>query len=169
MITTAADRAAEALANQIPANLTAFVDPSGFSAQDQAYGLAAIEDALLRHGISLVPDRSKAQAVILPRAGVLSTDEKQILVGLPALPLPTPVGVTPITTPSISFYQKNTVNGIAKFAASVVDPDTGRLIVSTDPAFGFSHSSEGVALFLFSWRNNDSDIDLDKRQPKSAK
>src|ERR1700744_4921952 len=75
LITTAADRAADALAAQVPTNLTAFVDPSGFAAEDQAYGLAAINDALLRRGIRLVSDRTKADAIIAPRAGVLSSDE----------------------------------------------------------------------------------------------
>src|SRR5947209_19408371 len=65
LITTAADRAAEALAAQVPANLTAWIDPTGFSAQDQAYGLAAIQDALLRRGVKLV-DRGQAGWVILP-------------------------------------------------------------------------------------------------------
>lgn len=169
MISTAADRAAAALAAQIPANITAYVDLSEFSAEDQAYGIATINDALLRHGVRLVSDRSKAEAVIVPRAGVLSTDEKQVLFGLPALPFPTPVGAAPISTPSISFYRNDTVNGIAKFAASVYDPNTGRLILSTDPAYGFSHASQGVALFLFSWRTDDSDIDLANRQPRAGK
>jgi hypothetical protein len=168
LITTAADRAAEALANQIPANLTAFVDRSGFSAEDQAYGMAAIDDALLRRGIRLVSDRAKADAVIVPRAGVLSTDEEQTLLGIPPLPAPTPVAGGLITVPSLSLYQHSDESGIAKFAASVYDPKTGRLIVSTDPAYGFSHASDGVVLFLITWRKNDTDIDLDKRRPKSS-
>jgi hypothetical protein len=169
MITTAADRAAAALVAQIPGNLTAYVDPSGFSAEDQAYGIAAIDDALLKHGVRLVSDRAQADAVIVPRAGVLSTDEKQRLVGIPALPAPTPVAGNVVALPSLSLYQDQVVNGIAKFAASVYDPKTGKLIVSTDPAFGFSHSTEGVALFLFSWRRNDSDIDLSERKPQQPR
>jgi hypothetical protein len=166
LITTAADRAAQALANQIPANLSAFVDPSGFSAEDQAYGLAAIYDALLRRGIRLVSDRAKADAIIVPRAGVLSTDEKQTLVGIPSLPPSLISGGVAATTPALSFYQNSEESGIAKFAASVYDPQTGKLIVSTDPAYGFSHASDGVVLFLISWRRNDTDIDLSKRRAK---
>lgn len=169
LITTAADRAADALARQIPPGLTAFVDASGFSAQDQAYGLAAINDALLRRGIRLVSDRAKADAVIAPRAGVLSTDEQQTLLGIPPLPAPMPVASSLVTVPSLSLYQHNTENGIAKFAASVYDPKTGKLIVSTNPAYGFSHANDGVVLFLFTWRKNDTDIDLDARRPKSEK
>ena len=165
MITTAADRAAEALAAEIPADLTAYVDPSGFTAEDQAYGMAAIIDALLRRGIRLAASRGEADAVIAPRAGVLSTDEKQVLLGVPSLPAPTPAG-TIMTLPSLSLYQESVVNGVAKFAASVYDPKTGKLIVSTDPAFGFAHSTEGVVLFVITWRTNDSDIDLAGRKAK---
>jgi hypothetical protein len=86
LISTAANRAADALAAQVPTNLTAYVDPSGFSAQDQAYGMAAIKDALLRHGVRLVEERARADAIVLPRTGSLSTDERQSILGIPSLP-----------------------------------------------------------------------------------
>ena len=57
VINTAADRAAEALAAQVPPNLTAWIDSSGMSIRDDrnsAYALATIQDALLRHGVRLV-------------------------------------------------------------------------------------------------------------------
>ncbi|HEY2008410.1 MAG TPA: hypothetical protein VGH23_05445 [Rhizomicrobium sp.] len=163
LITTAADRAAEALAEQVPTNLTAWIDPSGFSAEDQAYGLAAIKDALLRHGVRLVSDQTKADAVILPRAGTLSTDEKNTLVGIPSLPVPLAPGVL---IPPLSLYSENSAKGAAKFAASIYDPKTGKLIVSTNPAYGFSRENDGVVLFFFSWRKNDMDIDLAKNPPR---
>ena len=163
LITTAADRAAEALAAQVPANLTAWIDVSGFSAEDQAYGLAAIQDALLRHGVRLMPDRNKADAVILPRAGMLSTYETNTLVGIPSLPAPVAPGVM---IPSLSLYSQNVAKGSAKFAASVYDPRTGKLIVSTDPAYGFSRIDNGVFLFLFTWHKNDMGVDFADNPPK---
>jgi len=161
LITTAADRAAEALAAQVPANLTAWIDPSGFSAQDQAYGLAAIQDALLRRGVKLV-DRGQADAVILPRAGTLSTDERNTLVGIPSLPAPLAPGVL---MPSLSLYSENIAKGTAKFAASIYDPRSGKLIVSTNPAYGFSREDDGVVLFFFTWRRNDMGVDFSKNPP----
>jgi hypothetical protein len=165
LITTAADRAAEALAEQVPPDLTAWIDRSGFSAEDQAYGMAAIEDALLRHGVRLVDDRAKADAVILPRAGTLSTDEKNTLVGIPSLPVPLAPGVL---IPPLSLYSENIAKGAAKFAASIYDPKTGKLIVSTSPAYGFSREDDGVVLFFFSWRKNDMDIDFSKSPPRKT-
>jgi len=163
LITTAADRAAEALAAQVPTNLTAWIDPSGFSAEDQAYGMAAIKDALLRRGVRLVADQRNADAIILPRAGTLSTYEKNTLVGIPSLPVPLAPGVL---IPPLSVYSENVAKGAAKFAASIYDPKSGKLIVSTDPAYGFSREDDGVVLFFFSWHKNDMGVDFSKSPPR---
>jgi len=110
LITAAADRAAEALAAQVSPNLTAWIDASGFSAQDAQYGLATIQDALLRHGVRLVSDRAKADAVILPRAGTLATDARSTLFGIPAPPNPFMPG---IGIPALVLYSQSVVKGTA--------------------------------------------------------
>jgi len=170
LVSTAADRAAEALAAQIPPNLSAYVDPMGVPAEDEPYALAAVTDALLRHGTRLAPDAAHADAVIVPRAGALSTDERNTLLGIPSLPIPTPAGTsTPYVTPAISLYQQSVAKGVAKFAATVFDPHSGKLIVSTDPAYGFSEQRDGVVLFVFTWSRNDMGIDLSKSPPEVKK
>ncbi len=166
LITTAADRAAEALARQVPTNLTAWIDPSGFAAQDQQYGLATITDALLRHGVRLVPDRAKADAVILPRAGALATDESSTLVGVPALPNPF---VPTVGIPALALYSRSVAKGTAKFAATIYDARTGKLIVSTDPAWGFTSQRSGALLIFFSWRRNDLGVDMGTDPPTVQK
>lgn len=163
LITTAADRAAEALAAQVPPNLTAYIDGSGFAAQDAQYGLATITDALLRHGVRLVPDRAKADAVILPRAGTLSTDERSTLFGIPALPNPF---MPSVGIPALALYSQSTAKGSAKFAATIYDNKTGKLIVSTDPAYGFTRATSGTVLIFFSWRKNDVGVDHAENPPK---
>lgn len=166
LISTAADRAADALAAQVPANLAAWIDTTGMAVRDdrdQAYGLAAIEDALLRHGVRLVETRAQADAVILPRAGMLSSFERSTLFGVPSLPVPLAPG---LVSPSLSLYSQNVAKGSAKFAASVFDARTGKLIVSTDPAYGFSRENSGVVLFLFDWDKNDAGIDFRENPPQ---
>ncbi len=162
LISTAADRAAEALATQVPANLTAWIDTSGFAAQDQQYGLATIQDALLRHGVRVVGDRSKADAVILPRAGTLSTDERGTLLGIPSLPNPFMPGVA---IPALALYSESNLKGTAKFAATIYDNKTGKLIVSTNPSWGFSREDDGTVLIFFTWRKNDTNVDFSKNPP----
>jgi len=168
LISTAADRAADALAAQVPSNITAYLDLSGFAGPDTAYGQAAIQDALMRHGVRLVADRAKADAVILPRAGDLSTDERQSLFGIPPLPVPV-AGAAVTTLPPLALYQETEAKGIAKFAATVYDPRSGKLIVSTDPAYGFSRANSGVVLFFITWRKNDMGLDPAHDPPRVTK
>jgi hypothetical protein len=165
LIATAADRAAEALAAQVPVGMTAWVDRSGLSRHEEAYALAAIEDALLRRGVKLMANRDQADAVILPRTGMLSTDERSILFGLPSLPVPLAPGAM---MPALSFYSQSQANGSAKFAASVYDAKSGKLIISTDPAYGFSHGESGTVLFFFAWRKNDAGVDFNRSPPRPA-
>ena len=167
LINTAADRAAEALAAQVPPNLAAWIDTSGMLVREDrngVYALATIEDALLRHGVRLVGDRVQADAVIVPRAGMLSTYEKGTLFGIPSLPIPLAPG---LVSPSLSLWSQNLAKGSAKFAASVYDAKTGKLIVSTDPAYGFTKQDDGVVLFLFNWDHNDLGVDFTKDPPQS--
>lgn len=169
LIATAADRAAAALAAQVPPHLAGWIDPSGLAVRDDrndAYALATIEDALLRHGVRLVATRAEADAVILPRAGMLSSYEKGVLFGIPSLPVPLAPG---LVSPSLSLYSQNLAKGAAKFAASVYDAKTGKLIVSTDPAYGFSKEDDGVVLFLFNWDHNDMGVDFDKDPPQAGR
>jgi hypothetical protein len=165
LVATAADRAASALAGQMPTGISAWIDVRGMSAQDQAYGLAAIEDALLRHGIRLKGDRDEADSVILPRVSMLSTAERNTLFGIPALPVPLQPNMV---IPPLSFYSQTVANGSAKFAASLYNARSGELMVSTDPAYGFSHAESGTALFLFTWRRNDVGVNFEKTPPQVA-
>jgi Family of unknown function (DUF6655) len=154
-ISTAADRAAQSLARQIPPNLKLFLDTKNFSAQDSAYATATIEDQLLRHGDLLVDDPKRADAVIILRTGVLSTNERSTLIGLPQLTLPFFAVGNVLSVPELDFYKRAEVEGIAKFAAAGYDPKTGRIVLSTDPQYGFSDKIDWTALLFFTWSHDD--------------
>ena len=163
VISTAADRAAAALAKQIPPAGLAFLDTSGVTAQDAGYATAAVEDALLRRGVRLTTDRAKADTIVLLRAGVLSTYESNTLLGTPAF---SPPFFPTFTVPEVAFYKDAIKQGVAKFAATVYDPKTGKLLVSTDPAYGFAHSNDYVLLLVLSWNGNNTGVDFDHTEPK---
>lgn len=163
VISTAADRAAAALARQVPTAGLAFLDTSGVSAQDAGYATAAVEDALLRRGLRLTTDRSKADTIVLLRAGVLSTYESGTLLGTPAF---SPPFFPTFTVPEVAFFKDAIKQGVAKFAATVYDPRSGKLIVSTDPAYGFAHSNDYVLLLVLSWNGNNTGVDFSHTPPR---
>ena len=159
LISTAADQAAANLAAQLPPNIRTYVDSSHLEAEDGPYAIAAIEDQLLRRGIRLTDDKAHADSIIILRSGALSTNERTMVVGLPPVSLPFfPLGNF-LALPAFDLYAHGEYTGVAKFAASLYNPKTGRLIVSTGPQYGFSHEANWVVLFLFTWSRHDHSLD----------
>ena len=96
-------------------------------------------------------DRSQAEAIVNVASGALSTDEKSLLIGIPALQVPAlPVG-TSVSVPEIALFKTAQDKGVAKFVATGYDAKTGKLIATTDPQYGFSHQTNHTMLLFFSW------------------
>lgn len=155
LISTAADRAAEKLAESVPVGLKAYFDGQYLSGTDASYAAATMRDKLLRHGVILIDARDKADAIITPRMGALATNEISTAAGLPSLPLPLPIPGASMSTPELNIFKQEERDGLAKFAATVTDTKTGKLIVATDPAYGYSRRSAWVLLFFITWHESD--------------
>jgi len=155
LVSTAIDRAADRLAQQMPANLKIYLDTTSLEGPDAHYAAATVADRLLRRGLRLMSKPADADAVVVVRSGVLSTDDKTTLIGMPQFAVPFfPVGNL-LTIPELDFYRKMHAKGVAEFAATGFDPKTGRMVVSTDPQFGFSNKTDWVVFLLFGWERND--------------
>jgi hypothetical protein len=157
LVSAAADRAAEKLAEQIMPNIRAFLETDLIGSPDASYASLAIRDRFLRRGVQLVDDKSMADAVIEVRIGALSTDEKSVFLGTPELPLPTLPGYTTssVLVPALNLFKRATTQATAKFAATGYDPKTGKLVVATEPQYGYSHKVDWAVLLLFAWTNQD--------------
>ncbi|HEX4179314.1 MAG TPA: DUF6655 family protein [Caulobacteraceae bacterium] len=155
LASTAIDRAAERLAEQMPSNLKIFLDTSALDGPDAHYAAAAVTDSLLRRGLRMAASKTEADAVVEVRSGVMSSDEKTTLIGAPPLAVPFfPVGNL-LSLPEIDFYKRSHAKGVAEFAATGFDPKSGKMVVSTDPQFGFSSKTSWVVFLLFSWEKDD--------------
>ena len=150
LISTAADRAASDLSLSIPKGTKVYIDRQYFQGYDDGYALNAIRTKFLREGLYLVDDRTQAQAIVTVSSGALSTDEKSLLIGIPALPVGTSVPV-----PEIALFKTAQDKGVAKFVATGYDAKTGKLIATTDPQYGFSHQTNHTILLFFSWESGD--------------
>ena len=155
LISAAADRAASQLSLNIPAGARIFVDPQYFQGYDNGYALAAIRTQFLKAGLTLVDERTQADAIVMIAAGALSTDEKSLLIGIPQLQFPfLPVGNL-VNVPEIALFKSAQEKGVAKFVATGYDAKTGKLIATTDPQFGFSHQTNDTVFLFFSWSTGD--------------
>ena len=162
LISTAADRAASELSLSIPRNTKVYIDRQYFQGYDEGYALNAIRTQFLRQGLAIVDDRKDAEAVVTVASGALSTDEKALLIGIPALQVPFfPIG-TSVSVPEIALFKTAQDKGMAKFVATGYDAHTGKLIATTDPQYGVSHQTNHTVLLFFSWQTGDlvpADVD----------
>lgn len=154
MISAAAERAARNLSVEIPAGTKVFVDSSYFEGTDSKYAIAAIRDRLLRRGARLVEKREQADMVVELRSGALSIDENSLVIGIPQMDVPVPLAGS-FALPEIALFKRERRQGIAKFAATGYDAETGKLITSSASDFGFSQETEYDALFFISWSTSD--------------
>lgn len=155
LISAAADRAAAKLSLGIPKGTRVFVDTRFFQGYDNGYAIAAIRTQLLKNGLMVVDDRTRAEAVVMVSAGALSTDQKSLLVGIPQLTVPyIPVG-TSVTVPEIALFKQAEEKGVAKFVATGYDAKTGKMLATTDARYGFSHNTNHTVLLFFSWATGD--------------
>ncbi len=155
LISTAADRAAADLSLDIPKGTKVYIDRQYFQGYDDGYALNAIRTQFLRQGLDVVDDRSHADAIVNVASGALSTDEKSLLIGIPALQVPAlPVG-TSVSVPEIALFKTAQDKGVAKFIATGYDAKSGKLIATSDPQYGFSHQTNHTILLFFSWESGD--------------
>jgi hypothetical protein len=154
LVSSAADRAAARLALEIPAGKKVYVDNRYFDGTDSKYATAAIRDSLLRQGVALVSARQEADTVVELRAGALSVDESETLVGLRSFEVPIPF-TGPLTLPEIALFKRSERKGVARFAATGYDKVDGNLVDASKPASGYSHKKEWTILLFINWWTSD--------------
>ncbi len=154
MISAAADRAAQNLSIGVPAGTKVFVDTTYFEGTDSKYAIGVIRDRLLRRGAHLVEKREQAEMVMELRAGALSIDENSLVIGIPQMDVPVPLAGS-FAFPEIALFKRDRRQGIAKFAATGYDAETGEIVASSASDFGFSQQTEYDALFFISWSTSD--------------
>lgn len=155
LISTAVDRAVARLDLEIPRGAKVFLDAGQLEGSDGKYAAGAIKDRLLRGGASLVGDRAGADAIVEARAGALSIDDRNTLVGIGSFDAPIPFAGQAARIPEIALYRQKERLGVAKIAAFGYRTSDGRLIDSAGPQFGYSHEDERTFLFFFTWRSSD--------------
>jgi len=159
LISTAIDHVVDRLNPNIPAGTKVFVDGQFFdnapgdAALYSKYAIGSVRDLLLRRGARLVNDRKAAEVVAEVRTRAQSINHHDVIVGIPAVPVPVAFDGT-VSTPKVAFYERDQQTGIAKMAITAYGSD-GALVTSTGPAFGESHSTRFDLLFLFGWSDQD--------------
>jgi hypothetical protein len=167
VISTAADRAAEKLAADLPLAGSVYVDATYFEAPDAKYAIGAIRAAIARRGAKIVPDRSEADRVVEIRSGALSIDQNKFLIGIPEFSLPIPLAGA-ATMPEIALYSFHDNQGVAKFAATEFNRADGSLVAAPPPEYAYSHDEKRKLLLFIGWSTQDF-LDEKDQDPEDRK
>lgn len=155
LISTAAEKQAQSIDFGVPPGKKVFVEPANFDGYDAKYAIAAIRERALRQGLHLVQEKKDAECIIEIRAGALSIDQQDLLVGIPSFELPVPLAGGAFNFPEIALFKRGTEQGVAKFSAAAYDAKEGKLIATASPPPSASYQKETVLLFFISWSEDD--------------
>ncbi len=95
---------------------------------DKGYLISTLRQHLLAAGCLLQEERAKATYVLEARSGAIGTDRHALLVGVPAMTLPTVLPGQPSSIPEIPFIKKSDAHGVAKVAIFAYNRLTGERV-----------------------------------------
>ncbi len=95
---------------------------------DKGYLISSLRQHLLAVGCLLQEERARATYVLEVRSGAIGTDRHSLLVGVPAMTLPTVLPGQPSSIPEIPFIKKSDAIGVAKIAVFAYNRLTGERV-----------------------------------------
>jgi hypothetical protein len=95
---------------------------------DKGYLISSVRQQILAHGGLIQEDRWKALYVVELRAGAIGTDRHTVMLGTPAVSLPSVVPGLPTSIPEIAVAKKNDQRGVAKIGVFAYNRVTGRAV-----------------------------------------
>jgi len=109
---------------------TVFLDASSIPEKDldKGYLVSLVRQQLLASGALLHDEKIRAEYVVDLRSGGLGTDRRSMLLGTPAVQLPSVIPGIPTSVPEIALLKKNDQRGIAKVGVFAYSRVTGRAL-----------------------------------------
>jgi hypothetical protein len=141
LVSQAADNAVGQIDFSPLAGKTVFLDATGIEKEiiDKGYLVSLVRQQLVGAGGLLQDDKSRAEYVVDLRVGGLGTDRHSVLVGTPAVQLPSVVPGIPTSLPEIALMKKSDQRGVAKVAVFAYNRITGRAVWQSGTAEATSH------------------------------
>lgn len=126
------------------AGKTVYLDSSGIDKDmvEKGYVCSLVRQHMLAAGAMLQDDKTRAEYVVDLRIGALGTDRHSLLVGTPAVQLPSVVPGLPTNIPEIAVVKKNNQRGIAKVALFAYNRITGRALWQSGDAASVSREND---------------------------
>jgi hypothetical protein len=130
LVSQAADNAIALIDFSPLAEKTVYLDATGVSNSDvdKGYLVSLVRQQIAAAGALIFEDKTRAEFIVELRSGGLGTDRHTMLLGTPAVQLPTVVPGLPTNIPEIALMKKNDQRGVAKIAVFAYSRITGRAL-----------------------------------------
>ena len=145
LISQAVDNAVARIDFSPLAGQTVFLDTTAVDKDtvDKGYLVSVVRQQLLAYGALLQEERFRAVYVVEVRSGGLGTNRHSLLVGTPAVTVPTIVpGVPGASIPELALVKRNDQRGVAKVAVFAYNRITGRALWQSGTVESDSHSND---------------------------
>lgn len=131
IISTAIDRAINNIDFKPLAGKTVFFDAQYLTGVvDMNYVISSMRQRMLAQGCVLKMNKDEADYVVEARAGAVGTNQHNVLIGIPAISVPTGglMPGVPSAIPEIPFAKTTDQKGVAKIAAFAYNQHTGQAV-----------------------------------------
>lgn len=144
LVSQSADQAVAEIDFSPLAGKIVFLDNSGIDKDliDKGYVTSLVRQNMLAAGALLQDDKTRAEFVVDLRIGALGTDRNSLLVGTPAVQLPSVVPGLPTNLPEIAIVKKNHQRGVAKLSLFAYNRITGRAFWQSGIAEAISREND---------------------------
>jgi hypothetical protein len=144
LVSQSADEAVALIDFSPLAEKTVFLDGSGIDKDllDKGYVMSLVRQNMLANGALLQDDKTRAEYVVDLRLGALGTDRHSMLLGTPAVQLPSLVPGLPTNIPEIALMKKDDQRGVAKVAIFAYNRITGRALWQSGTAQAVSREHD---------------------------
>jgi hypothetical protein len=141
LVSQAADNAVAQIDFTPLAGKTVFLDASGIDKDiiDKGYLVSLVKQQLVAAGAMLHEDKLRAEYVVDLRVGGLGTDRHSVLVGTPAVQLPSVLPGLPTNVPEIALMKKSDQRAVAKIAVFAYNRISGRALWQSGTAEARTH------------------------------
>jgi hypothetical protein len=141
LVSQAADNAVAQIDFSPLAGKTVYLDATGIEKEviDRGYLVSIVKQQLVAAGALLHEDKMRAEYIVDLRSGGLGTDRHSVLVGTPAVQLPSVLPGIPTNLPEIALVKKSDQRAVAKIAVFAYNRISGRALWQSGTAQATTH------------------------------
>lgn len=159
LLSHAVERSVDAMKFGNFAGKKAVMDYSKLATQvDKEYLCGVFETHLALSGIQVVEKAEEAQLRIRLLCGVLATDNTELNIGTPALPIPLPYTNLNFGIPPISIFKRVSRTATCRLTAAVYDVKTGELLNTYRGVQSRTFYNNWVAFMLIPYVTRDVEV-----------